>query len=367
MICVLLQYIPENFFAIWAIMAVSAGIVINLGSGLTFRWLYVNASYDKWQYKSNAKFPSPAAVRDEALTTWKAVVHATAWPSLAIYFRSSSWTHGYCPQDPDYDEVSAAAFSNVIQFLFIFLITDFYEFAYHFLGHWTDAGWEVHRHHHKHYNPTPFAVIADEWWDNLWRAFPLFAFPLVFRMNIEVLWYTFSIFFYAYGIYLHCGYEADWIVSTKNPLVNTSFQHYIHHATGRRKTPCHCGFFIKTWDQLFGSLYDGPDCHAEAERKKGNRSIEAWNKLCKEFPDYSVMWTSLEFWRDPVGYEKKHGKPVMQLLRSVPVPSAPACASPKVECAVSSEGSTSEGSAGSEVPSASSTPPASPIQETRVL
>ena len=41
-------------------------------------------------------------------------------------------------------------------------LVDFIEWFYHHLGHRYSALWEVHRHHHKFFNPSPFAVIADE-------------------------------------------------------------------------------------------------------------------------------------------------------------------------------------------------------------
>ena len=42
-----------------------------------------------------------------------------------------------------------------------------------------------------------------------------------------------------YGVYLHCGYEHQFI-SPHNGVINTSFQHYAHHA----RSPV-CGPFIR--------------------------------------------------------------------------------------------------------------------------
>ncbi len=33
--------------------------------------------------------------------------------------------------------------------------------------------------------------------------------------------------------------------------INTSFQHYCHHAKSLMNRPYHCGFFIKLWDNMF--------------------------------------------------------------------------------------------------------------------
>ena len=59
--------------------------------------------------------------------------------------------------------------------------------------------WEVHRSHHKFYNPSPFAVIADEWMDQLVRAAPLLVLPTVMPMNLDLLFFTYVILFYGYG------------------------------------------------------------------------------------------------------------------------------------------------------------------------
>ena len=32
--------------------------------------------------------------------------------------------------------------------------------------------------------------------------------------------------------------------------INTSFQHYAHHAKSLMNKPYHCGFFLKIWDQV---------------------------------------------------------------------------------------------------------------------
>ena len=49
-------------------------------------------------------------------------------------------------------------------------------------------------------------MIADEPQDNLIRASPLLLIPLMIPVNLDLLFFTFTIFFYTYGIYLHCGY-----------------------------------------------------------------------------------------------------------------------------------------------------------------
>jgi len=64
------------------------------------------------------------------------------------------------------------------------------------------------------------------------NAAPMVIVPLLFRVNFDILFWSFIIFYNIYGLYLHCGYEADWIVDSDHWLINTSFQHYVHHAKG---------------------------------------------------------------------------------------------------------------------------------------
>ena len=65
-------------------------------------------------------------------------------------------------------------------------------------------------------------MIADECIDQLIRAMPLVIFPLIAPLNIDMLFFTYSTFFYAYGIFLHYGYEVEW-PDAHHPIINASF------------------------------------------------------------------------------------------------------------------------------------------------
>jgi lathosterol oxidase len=117
----------------------------------------------------------------------------------------------------------------LVQALIIFGFTDLFEYTYHWLGHRFAALWSVHRHHHKFYNPSPFAVIADEYLDQFVRSTPLAFLPYIMPMNMDLLFGIFAIFFYGYGVYLHWGYESKYL-SAHHPIFNTSYHHYMHHA-----------------------------------------------------------------------------------------------------------------------------------------
>ncbi|CAM9441127.1 unnamed protein product, partial [Chrysoparadoxa australica] len=152
--------------------------------------------------------------------------------------------------------------------------------------------WAQHRHHHVFFNPSPFAVIADEYVDQFCRSAPLLLFPLLMPVNIDLLFFQFGLFFYIYGCYLHWGYEFDWL-DAHQPFINTAYHHYLHHAKSVVFKPYHTGFYFKIWDQLFGSVYKGQCICAACERKAGRRSKEEYAKVHK--PNYSVLLQS-SFW-----------------------------------------------------------------------
>jgi len=177
----------------------------------------------------------------------------------------------------------------------VWIGVDLYEFTYHRLGHTIDFFWKIHKPHHRFFNPSPFAVIADEAPDQFARALPLLLIPLAIPMNMDLLFFEFTAFFYLYGTYLHWGFEFEWL-DAHHPIINSSFQHYCHHAVSIAKKPYHTGFFFKIWDQIAGSCYDKECFCAKCERTAGRRTLQLYNEI--EKPDYSVLF-SPKFWLNP--------------------------------------------------------------------
>lgn len=251
-----------------------------------FIYYYIYPTYGKWRYKSNPKYPSCDKVRDEIIQSLKGVASAALCPALSLWMNDNGYSKGYCGVEPHgYTWL-------VITFLIIWLGTDFYEFYYHRLGHTTNFGWVQHKHHHVFFNPSPFSVIADEYTDQIVRSLPLVLFPLIMPTNMDLMYFTFGIFFYGYGVALHSGHELPFL-SAHNYWINTPFQHYVHHAKSVYKKPYHTGFFIKVWDRMFGSLYDQKCVCAECARKEGKREMDKWEKV--EKIDYSNL-LNWKFW-----------------------------------------------------------------------
>lgn len=285
--------VGENFLVTWAILTVLALVALIGASGLVFYHYYwaPNVTFEKWQRKSNPKFPSPSKVRDEVIQMLKGLFTATLCPAASLYLAKRGMSKAYAGVSDEHP-----ASHQVLEFLGVWMATDLWSFSYHRLGHEYKAFWNNHRHHHVFFNPSPFAVIADEYIDQFFRSAPMVVFPLVVPINMDLMFLQNALFFYFYGVYLHWGYESD-MLSAHNPIMNTSFQHYCHHAKAILGKPYHCGFFFKIWDQLCpGGIYPADKCFcAICEKAKGKRSLELYKKV--EIPDYSVL-LSLSFWLD---------------------------------------------------------------------
>lgn len=254
-------------------------------SGTLFLIYYARPNFETWKWKSNPKFPEPEKVKEEIKTMTTGLIAATFCPAMSLYLAQRGLSKAYCgtPYGLGYE---------VFSFCVIWIAADFFEFFYHWCGHSSDFLWGVHKAHHHFYNPSPFAVIADEYLDQFVRASPLLVFPLIMPINCDLIFFEFALFFYGYGVYLHWGYEVEWL-SAHHPWINTSFQHYLHHAKSIKKVPYHTGFFFKIWDKLFGSVYTGKCFCAACSQAAGERTPEAYKAI--EKPDYSVLLTP-GFW-----------------------------------------------------------------------
>jgi len=314
MICEIAE--GSTFLMDWALLTVLGVISTMIMSGYVFWVYYVNVTYDKWRNKTNPQFPSPEKVRSEIIQMFKGIVAGTLPAALSIFLTKHGIINSYCG-------IKHGWMFELKNFFIVWILSDFYEWAYHYAGHYFDAMWTIHKHHHKFYNPSPFAVIADEYVDMFCRGMPLVLLPWLFHVNLDILFLQYAAMFYGYGIYLHWGYETPHIISAHNPIVNTSFQHYIHHAKSIKNRPIHCGFFIKLWDQLAGATYEQDpkrtarnlvlECPcAECCQNRGERTEEAYCKIIK--PDYSPLLT-YKFWVDGLLKDERLSESLKNLFK----------------------------------------------------
>lgn len=286
--------IGSNFAATWAVITFLGFMSIASSSALVFKLYFVDASFQTWKCKINPVYPTPQKVRDEIVLMLKGLCFSALCPSISLYLSSRGLSQAYCTFS---EKNTYGVWYHLYQFVIITVVSDFYEWFYHRLGHIYKPCWEVHRHHHSFYNPSPFSVISDEYIDQLLRALPTAIFPLLMPVNMELLVFIYAVFFYMYGVYLHWGHETEWL-DAHHPIVNTSYQHYVHHAKSTYGKPYHTGFFLKLWDQMTGSLYPDSkcDCIRCQRSQKGERTPEQYDKIVK--PDYSVLWKDQSIWWD---------------------------------------------------------------------
>ena len=154
------------------------------------------------------------------------------------------YSHGYCGAVYLNKDIIAQPF--LVQAVVIFFFTDLYEYAYHWIGHRYSILWNIHKHHHKFFNPSPFAVIADEYVDQFVRTLPMIILPLMMPINMDLLFAIFATLFYGYGVYLHWGYEST-VLTAHNPVFNTAYHHYTHHAISsmNRYVICAKSIYVK--------------------------------------------------------------------------------------------------------------------------
>eukprot|EP00948_MAST-09A_sp_MAST-9A-sp1_P001874 g1874.t1 len=236
-----------------------------LNTNSIYKTNYLIKAYEQWVFKTNKQFPSPEKVRDEITQMLKSILTATILPALALNLSKTGQSKAFCG-------AKYGVGYDIASFFIVWATCDFYEFFYHYCGHKLEIG-----------------CIADEYVDQLMRSAPLLVIPLLVPINMDMLFAEFAVFFYGYGTYLHWGYELDW-PDAHHPIINSAYQHYLHHAKSGKKTTFHCGFMFKIWDQLFGTMYKGKCGCIKCQPK---RTREEFEKILK--PDYSILF-SPAFW-----------------------------------------------------------------------
>ena len=314
LICTLLRWQSLSFLEIWLALSILSLLSLTALSGICFYILYCRPTYSMWQYKINPQFPSALKVREEILVMMQGLIFSTICPSLSIYLTKNNWGYGYC----DVDSSTGGWIWIISSFFIVWLFTDFYEWFYHWCGHKYQLMWSLHKGHHCFYNPTPFAVIADNPIDQFFRSAPLLFFPMIFPVNIELVFGMFSLLFFFNGLIQHSGYEIYLLelfgIDGHSKYFLTSYHHYLHHAKSSVHSPLYNGQLLQLWDHIAGSAtYIAPanksrvsnppssddilqSCLcSKCARKKGLRSELEWTKISATKPDYSEL-VSLTFW-----------------------------------------------------------------------
>lgn len=269
-----------------------------------FAHFYVYPTYDKWRRKSNPKYPSPKSVIGEIfMGVVLANPSVTFAPSIHLALISNGTLRHHCDTPLTWQY-------RVYSFVMVLFIVDLYSWTWHFLGHYVGSLWSVHKHHHRFANPTPFSTIADLPPDNIVRSLYMIVVNVIsygivgLPVDVDVLYFVTAIIIGVYGMYFHCGHEFESL-PYNHPILNTSYQHYVHHALSYRNKPYYTGFVFKIWDDIAGAHYHGKEViPALEDQKLGNRSFERWEKeVMPLLPDYGVLLSPsfwCRHWRDAV-------------------------------------------------------------------
>mmetsp|Transcript_52145 Transcript_52145/g.113536 ORF Transcript_52145/g.113536 Transcript_52145/m.113536 type:complete len:335 (+) Transcript_52145:189-1193(+) len=287
-----------GWLAVWGMYIVFAYLGLTMMMVPWFVHFYVYPTHDKWRRKTNPKYPQPVAVLQEiVLGVFLANPAITFAPSIHLALIANGSLRHHC----DTPQTWAYRLYSVV---LVVIVADFYSWAWHYAGHYVGQLWAIHRHHHHFANPTPFGTIADLPVDNVFRSMYMIvvnfvSFAIVgMSVDVDVLYLVTSITNGLYGMYFHSGHELDCL-PYDHPFINTSYQHYVHHALSYKNKPYYTGFVFKIWDDLAGAHYHGLQViPALEDEKKGNRTVERWEHEIKpNIPDYSVLlWPS--FWLD---------------------------------------------------------------------
>ena len=325
-VCSLQDWDGSSFLSIWIGLSILSLIFLVIFSSACFYFLYYYPTFASWRYKINPQYPSPLKVREEVIVMLRGIGFSTFCPALSLWCVKQKLGHAYCGISESTGGIGWLAQS----FIIVWIFTDVYEFLYHWLGHVTRSMWQLHKVHHHFYNPTPFAVIADDPIDQFFRAAPLLFLPYFMPVNIDMIFTMFSVLFYFNGLVQHSGFEVPWLetigIDGHSRLILTSYHHYLHHAKSTLYKPLYNGQLLQVWDHLVGSsaqpktidemlttksnghgcsiktlpcsfadIMDGVEvcCCSKCSRAAGLRDVESWNKIVK--PDYSVLLT-LPFW-----------------------------------------------------------------------
>ncbi len=144
-----------DFLIAWVVLTLLGGLSMGVLSGGVFWHSYSRPTFEQWQWKLNPDYPSPAKVRLEIRQMLKSLLAATLCPAAALLLSQEKFSgvaRAYCGVAPKAGTavpwgLSAEAYL-VAQFVVFWVGSDFYEWAYHQVGHRAAWCWSIHKHHH---------------------------------------------------------------------------------------------------------------------------------------------------------------------------------------------------------------------------
>jgi Delta7-sterol 5-desaturase len=142
---------------------------------------------------------------------------------------------------------------HVKSIILMWLITEVFEWTFHWASHRFAFLYKYHKSHHAYANHTPFAVLSDHPIDMAVKSSPLLWIPFLFRIWDVTLVGWFATTNLLYGSYLHSNIEIPFFPSRHNQWFVSSWHHSKHHTSHR---PVNFGFFTRFMDRIMGTALD---------------------------------------------------------------------------------------------------------------
>lgn len=209
MITTLIGHLP--FWQIYCLLYLG-GVFFILVLSLTlffplYRWESTREPASRW--KTILRWPSDETIRREFKWAFIGLASGIINPTLSIWLSA----RGYNKMYSRIDEYGYGYWA--LSWVLLFFFTEIFEYFWHRACHVYPALWKLHKLHHQFHNPSPVSVISNNPLDIFVQASPLLVVPLLFPIHDSTLFLTFALVNYAYGAYLHSGF--DWPTDATSP------------------------------------------------------------------------------------------------------------------------------------------------------
>ena len=255
------------FYLLWPVLAVIGVSWYMLFCGGLYLLLHRSRfSQTALRWKTQTQATRPDQVRGEIFDGVLSI--SMVMGCVALSFWCSY--HGYNQLYASPTEYSLWAIP--LSVLGVFVVMEVFEWAFHWACHQSSLLWKIHKHHHRYSNPTPFGVMADNPIDMLIKASPILWIPFLFPIWDVALIATFAAMNFAYGTYLHGGFDPPWMPSPHSRFLVSAWHHNEHHAGAIN---FNFGFFTGFMDILVGTRLTPTD---KAAKRPQYRCTECRNE-----------------------------------------------------------------------------------------
>ena len=140
-----------------------------------------------------------------------------------------------------------------IQFLIVYLASDFKEYWKHYMFHKWSLLWEIHAFHH---SAVKFNILTAYRFHYLQSSIGAFfdVIPYVLLGVPIQTYFAVKILSSIHGLLVHSNLEHDWGILGKYIVVSPS-AHRIHHSREERHYNKNFGGVFIFWDRLFGTYH----------------------------------------------------------------------------------------------------------------